>query len=128
MQQPSEVTAAKLLPTIRARLAQELLQVHGMTQVRVARALGITQAAVSHYNTRSRGLDQDLMKRFPEIDEFCVDLGAKISSGLSQTEQISRIDQFCEGLEHTVRFCEFHKKVSAIDPTCAICFPSPPRP
>ncbi len=128
MQQPSEVTAAKLLPTIRARLAQELLQVHRMTQVRVARALGITQAAVSHYNTKSRGLDQDLMKRFPEIDGFCVDLGAKIASGLSQTEQISRFDQFLEGLEHTVRFCEFHKKVSDIDPNCMVCFPTPPPP
>ena len=128
MLQPSEVTAAKLLPTIRARLAAELLQVHGMTQVRVARALGITQAAVSHYNTKSRGLDADLIKRFPEIDRFCVDLGRQIASGISQTEQISRIDVFCEGLEHTVRFCEYHKKVSDIDPSCAICFPSPPRP
>jgi len=128
MLQPSEVTAAKLLPTIRARLAQELLQVHRMTQVRVARALGITQAAVSHYNTKSRGLDQDLVKLFPEIDRFCVDLGERIASGLSQTAQIARIDEFCEGLEHTLRFCDYHKKVSDIDPSCAICFPSPPRP
>ena len=128
MLQPSEVTAAKLLPTIRARLAQELLQVHGMTQVRVARALGITQAAVSHYNSKSRGLDEDLMRRFPEIDRFCVDLGAQIASGISQTQQVSRIDQFCEGLEHTVRFCEYHKKVSDIDPSCMVCFPTPPAP
>jgi len=128
MLQPSEVTAAKLLPTIRARLAQELLQVHGLTQVRVARALGITQAAVSHYNTKSRGLDQDLMRRFPEIERFCVDLGARIVGGLSQTGQIARIDEFCEGLENTVRFCEYHKKVSDIDPSCTICFPTPPKP
>ena len=53
MLQPSEVTAAKLLPTIRARLAQELLEVHRLKQVQVARSLGITQAAVSHYNTRT---------------------------------------------------------------------------
>ena len=128
MLQPSEVTAAKVLPTIRARLAHELLQVHGLTQVRVARALGITQAAVSHYNTKSRGLDEDIMRRFPEIERFCVELGARIAGGLSQTEQIARIDAFTEGLEHTVRFCEYHKKVSDIDPSCTICFPSPPKP
>jgi len=128
MLQPSEVTAAKLLPTIRARLAHELLEVHKMKQVRVAHALGITQAAVSHYNTKSRGLDDDLMRRFPEIDGFCEDLARRIAVGLPQTEQIARIDRFTDGLMHTSRFCEYHKKISDIDPNCAICFPSPPKP
>jgi|SRR5436309_12095337 len=128
MLQPSEVTAAKLLPTIRARLAQELLEVHRLKQVQVARSLGITQAAVSHYNTKSRGLDQDLMRRFPEIEAFCVDVAARIAAGMVQTDQVSMIDRFTEGLMHTARFCEYHKKVSDIDPNCAICFPSPPRP
>jgi len=128
MLQPSEVTAAKLLPTIRARLAQELLEIHRMKQVWIARALGITQAAVSHYNTKSRGLDAELMRRFPEIDGFCEELAAKIAVGLPQTQQIARIDRFCDDLMHTVRFCEYHKKISDIDPGCTICFPSPPRP
>src|SRR3989442_9763093 len=94
MLQPSEVTAAKLLPTIRSRLAQELLEVHKLKQVKVARALGITQAAVSHYNTKSRGLDAQLMVRFPEIDAFCTTLAARIAGGMSQTEQIAPIDRF----------------------------------
>ena len=94
MLQPSEVTASKLLPTIRARLAQELLETHKMKQVRVAKALGITQAAVSHYNTKSRGLDEDLIRRFPEIDEFVADLAARIANGLPQTEQVARINEF----------------------------------
>jgi uncharacterized protein len=128
MLQPSEVTAAKVLPTIRARLAHELLEVHRMKQVQVARVLGITQAAVSHYNTKSRGLDEDLMHRFPEIEAFCEDLAARIAHGLTQTEQVAMIDRFCEGLMHTVRFCEYHKKISDIDPNCMICFPSPPKP
>jgi len=128
MLQPSEVTAAKLLPTIRSRLAQELLEVHKLKQVKVARALGITQAAVSHYNTKSRGLDAQLMVRFPEIDAFCTTLAARIAGGMSQTEQIATIDRFCDGLMHTVRFCDYHKQISDIDANCMICFPSPPKP
>jgi len=128
MLQPSEVTAARLLPTIRARLAHALLEVHKMKQVVVARALGITQAAVSHYNTKSRGLDEDLITRFPEIDRFTEDLAAKIASGLSQTEQIALIDRFCDRIMHTFRFCEYHKKISDIDPNCMVCFPTPPAP
>jgi len=128
MLQPSEVIAAKLLPTIRARLSHELLVVHRMKQVRVAHALGITQAAVSHYNTKSRGLDDELIRRFPEIKGFCEDLARSIAGGLPQTEQVARIDEFTDGLMHTARFCDYHKKITDIDPNCAICFPSPPRP
>ncbi len=52
MIQPQEVVVAKLLPTIRARLARELLRSFRMKQIDVAKAMGITQAAVSHYNTQ----------------------------------------------------------------------------
>ena len=68
------------------------------------------------------------MRRFPEIEAFCVDVAARIAAGMVQTDQVSMIDRFTEGLMHTARFCEYHKKVSDIDPNCAICFPSPPRP
>ncbi|HLB67254.1 MAG TPA: hypothetical protein VJN63_02070 [Thermoplasmata archaeon] len=128
MLQPTEVIAVKLLPTIRARLAQTLLEAYGMKQIQVARALGLTQAAVSHYNTKSRGLDQDLLKRFPEIDGFVVLLAEKIHDGLPQTQQIALINQFSVHLLNTQRFCEFHKKISDIDPGCAVCFPTPPPP
>ncbi len=128
MLQPTEVIAVKLLPTIRARLAQTLLEAYGMKQIQVARALGLTQAAVSHYNTKSRGLDQDLLKRFPEIDGFVVLLAEKIHDGLPRTQQIALINQFSFHLLNTQRFCEFHKKISDIDPGCAVCFPTPPPP
>lgn len=128
MLQPSEVTAGKLLPTIRARLAQQLLVKHGMKQVAVAKSLGITQAAVSHYNTKSRGLDEELLRRFPEIDRFVEDLAASIADGMPQTEQIAKINEFCAGLMGTVRFCEYHKTISDIDRKCAVCFPSDSKP
>src|SRR5438128_12428238 len=64
MLQPQELVVARLLPTIRARLARELLHTYKMEQVDVARSMGITQAAVSHYNTQSRGVDQDILRPF----------------------------------------------------------------
>src|SRR2546428_158846 len=65
MLQPQELVVARLLPTIRARLARELLHTYKMKQVDVARSMGITQAAVSHYNTQSRGVDQEMLRLFP---------------------------------------------------------------
>lgn len=128
MLQPQEVLVAKLLPTIRARLARELLRSYRMKQIDVARAMGITQAAVSHYNTQSRGVDQEMVRRFPEIRKFVDELAGRISHGMSLTEQISSITNFCSSLMLTQRFCEYHKSLGDIDPTCAVCFPIVPKP
>lgn len=128
MLQPQEVVVAKLLPTIRARLAQALLRSYRMKQVDVAKALGITQAAVSHYNTKTRGVDQDILRRFPEIDGFVDGLAANIHAGMSKSQQIAVLNEFCFNLMQTARFCEYHKKVGDLDPMCAACFPAPPRP
>lgn len=52
----------RLLPILRAYIAKELIERYGLTQVEVARKLGITQAAVSHYLHNKRG--------FKELEEF----------------------------------------------------------
>lgn len=128
MLQPFEVVTAKLLPTIRARLAQVLLDEYGMRQVEVAKHLGITQAAVSHYKTASRGLDPDLVRLFPEIDTEVRALAARLADGMTQTEQVLAFNTLLDSLMNTQRFCAYHKKIAAIDPACSICFPIPPRP
>jgi predicted transcriptional regulator len=128
MLQPQEVIVAKLLPTIRARLAKELLRIYKMKQVDVAKSMGITQAAVSHYNTQSRGVDQDMIHRFPEIKIFVDDLAGKIAHGMSRPDQISQINEFCSNLMLTARFCDYHKTLGDIDPTCTACFEAPPKP
>src|SRR3972149_4279752 len=89
MLQPQEVVVAKLLPAIRANLAQGLIRKYQMKQVDVARAMGIPQAAVSHYNTKTRGVDQDILRRFPEIDTFVDDLAEQIHDGLSKSRKIA---------------------------------------
>ena len=128
MLQPQEVVVAKLLPTIRARLAKELLRTYKMKQVDVARSMGITQAAVSHYNTQSRGVDQDMMSRFPDIRGFVDNIADKIAHGMSMSQQISTNNEFCANLMQTARFCDYHKSLGDIDPTCTACFQAPPRP
>src|SRR6266571_2342277 len=87
MLQPQELVVAKLLPTIRARLARELLRTYKMKQVGVARSMGITQAAVSHYNTQSRGMDQEMLRLFPEISPFVDELAEALNRGVCATRK-----------------------------------------
>src|SRR5436309_13569385 len=67
MLQPQELVVARLLPTIRARLARELLHTYKMKQVDVARPMGITQAALRQYNTQRRGVEQEMLLLYPEL-------------------------------------------------------------
>src|SRR3972149_1779835 len=126
MLQPGEVVVAKLLPTIRARLAQELLRTFDMKQVEVAKVLGITQAAVSHYNTKSRGVDQDMLRRFPEIEDFVDGMANQLHDGLSRSEQISTIDQYLSSDVLVNEKNGFFVKNSGELSEKIICFPEPP--
>ncbi len=120
--QPIEIVATKLLPAIRARLAQILLEEYRMKQVEVAKHLGITQAAVSHYNTRSRATDKEILKMFPEIEDCVRNLALKIHGGLTKPEQVAEIDALCRRITKTERFCKYHQRFSSLDPECQVCF------
>src|SRR5437879_13799613 len=62
MLQPQELVVARLLPTIRARLARELLHTYKMKQVDVAHSMGITQAAEGQHNPQTRGDTQGKLR------------------------------------------------------------------
>jgi predicted transcriptional regulator len=94
-----------------------------MKQVEVAGHLGITQAAVSHYNTRCRAVDEELLGMFPEIEDCVKDLAAKISKGLPRPEQVAAIEALCRDITRTERFCAYHRRFSSLDSQCQICFP-----
>jgi len=128
MLQPQEVVVAKLLPTLRARVAQILLLDYSLRQTEVAKLLGLTQAAVSHYNTKSRGIDREILRLFPEIEGHAQLLALRIRQGLSKSQQIGALNDICEHVLRTERFCNYHKTVADLDPGCQVCFPGVGKP
>jgi transcriptional regulator with XRE-family HTH domain len=64
---PSEIEARWLLPVLRALIVRRLLNEYHMTQEKVARLLGITQASVSNYVRAYRTQDaQSVAKAIQE--------------------------------------------------------------
>ncbi|MEM2739813.1 MAG: transcriptional regulator [Candidatus Bathyarchaeia archaeon] len=55
MKPPCEVSTKYMLPAVRAVVARRLIEEYGYTQSSVAKILGTTQAAVSHYINVKRG-------------------------------------------------------------------------
>src|SRR5437879_12389543 len=106
MLQPQELVVARLLPTIRARLARELLHTYKMKQVDVARSMGITQAAVRHYNTQSRGVDQEMLRLCPETKPCVNELADRLANAMTLSDHIASVNAFCSGLILTARSCE----------------------
>ncbi len=126
MLQPYELVVKKVLPTIRARLAQVLLQDYAMKQVEVAERLGITQAAVSHYNTHTRGADEAVVDLFPEIDQFVEDLAKDIVEGIPKSQQVARLNNISWQLMYTERFCNYHRKIADLE-GCNVCYEPVPQ-
>jgi predicted transcriptional regulator len=73
---PSEIEARWLLPVLRALIVRRLLSEYHMTQEKVARLLGITQASVSNYvrAVRARGLKPEVVSLLSKYADDIADV------------------------------------------------------
>jgi predicted transcriptional regulator len=78
---PYEIVSKSALPALRAMVARRLQLDYNMTQQQVANALGITQASVSNYTRRTRGM----MVNF-ESDPTVAKAADTIARGLSKND------------------------------------------
>lgn len=63
---------AEILPSLRAEIAKELINIHKMNQIEVSRILGVSQPAISQYvrQLRGRRIEYDTEVR-SEIKTLC---------------------------------------------------------
>ncbi len=82
MQKGCELFVEKFLPKIKAKLAQILIKQYGLTQKDVAKALGISQAAVSTLLNKKSDIDfkkntkelNKIIKKILEGKDYLIDL------------------------------------------------------
>ncbi len=92
--QPCERIVAEILPTIRAKLALTILEEYGLSQIKTAELLGVTQAAISQYTTGRRG-DESVLREFPDIDTEIAKMAAKLVKGLEDGERETMLCGIC---------------------------------
>jgi len=121
---PCELTVRSLLPTLRTLVAKELAQSYGWTQTRIARRLGVTQAAVSGYLTQ----DVETMAPPPfsieELRSISKSLTAEIATKrLTYVDLVNNICEICLSLRRGGAICHAHKiKVPELEEErCIIC-------
>lgn len=82
---PYEIVAKSALPALRAMVAKRLQADYHMTQQQVAGCLGVTQASVSNYARKTRGIMVNL-----ESDSVVAKAADKIAKDLSADKPDSR--------------------------------------
>ena len=82
---PYEIVAKSALPALRAMVARRLQDDYHMTQQQVAKCLGVTQASVSNYTRRTRGMMVNL-----ESDTTVSRAADKIAEELSSKDPDNR--------------------------------------
>jgi predicted transcriptional regulator len=120
---PYEIVAKSALPALRAMVAKRLQDEYHMTQQEVAKRLGVTQASVSNYARKTRGMMVNL-----ESDTTVTKAADRIAHELSLANPDSReaLKSMTEVLDY-IRFnklmCTLHGDLEPGFPTegCYAC-------
>lgn len=92
-----EIVVGQVLPTIRAMVVRDLIKRYKLSQVEVAKKLGITQPAVSQYVGALRGKGEIEKILSKTVGKDIKNLSDDIASGkLEQADVIKRYCAICK--------------------------------
>jgi len=121
---PCEITVRALLPALRTLVAKDLAENYGWTQTKIAKRLGVTQAAVSGYLTQD--VESTALPPFniEELRGIAKGLTNEIAmKRLTHVDLINNICEICLSLRRGGTICHVHKiKVAELEEErCTIC-------
>jgi hypothetical protein len=120
---PCEVAVKSVIPAVKALMAKDLVEKHGFRQDQVAGILGISQSAVSRYQSMTRGQAikvKDIQQIQPIIDNLIEIL---IGKTYPREELLNTFCQACVVIRRTRLMCQLCRKSdSDIEITeCTFC-------
>jgi len=104
---PYEIVAKSALPALRAMVARRLQEDYHMTQQQAAECLGVTQASVSNYARKTRGMMVNL-----ESDRTVAKAADKIAKDLSVKEPDIR--EALRSMTEVLDYIRFNKMMCAL--------------
>lgn len=117
-----EVVAFEVLPAVRAMVARQLIDRHGLSQKRAAALLGVSQPAISHYKRDLRGWKSGLFRKNPGLRAMAEGIAERMASGEATGQHATML--FCE-LCKEMRFsgagCEAHRERYPSLSSCSLC-------
>jgi predicted transcriptional regulator len=108
---PYEIVSKSALPAFRAMVSKRLTNDYNMTQQEVATRLGVTQASVSNYARKARGMMLDL-----EIDDNIAKAADNVAGLLAsdkpdQREALRLMTEVCDYVRYNHILCTLHEEL-----------------
>jgi len=121
---PCEVGVQTVLPAIRAVMARDLVEKHGMKEQQAAEILGLSQSAISRYTTKGRGNNLTL-ENVPEVQTLIDQMiNLLLHEKPKQTNAILKLFcQTCKIIREKGLMCELCQKKTQenLIETCNFC-------
>ncbi len=94
---PCELSVKFIIPAVRFLIARKLIEKYGFTQTSAAKALGTTQAAISHYMRFKRGwkLSEKLMD-ISDVRDIIEEVAEEIATSKSPEVDALNICEICK--------------------------------
>lgn len=107
---PCEVAVKSVIPAVKALMANELVEKHGLKQNQVAELLGISQSAVSKYTKKLRGYVIKI-DNIEEVQTPVNGMVALVTSGTyRRTDFLRLFCQACIAVRKKGLMCQFCQK------------------
>jgi len=108
---PYEIVSKSALPAFRAMVSKRLTENYSLTQQEVAKRLGVTQASVSNYARKARGMMVDL-----EIDDNIAKAADRVADLLAsdkpdQREALRLMTEVCDYVRFNHTLCALHEEL-----------------
>ena len=109
---PYEMVSKSALPALRAMVAKRLREDYHLTQEQVAQRLGGTQASVSNYTRRARGVMIDL-----EADSRVAKAADRVARLLStdrpdESQALAAMCDICDYFRFSHLMCNLHRELA----------------
>jgi predicted transcriptional regulator len=105
---PYEMVSKSALPTFRAMISKRLTELYKMTQQEAANRLGITQASISNYMRKARGVMLNL-EMDPNISKAADKVaGILASNNPDQREVLRLMTEVCDYIRFNHLLCMLH--------------------
>ncbi|MCX8153784.1 MAG: hypothetical protein N3E52_05050 [Candidatus Bathyarchaeota archaeon] len=120
---PCEIGVKTVLPAIKAAIARNFVEKHGMKEQQVAQILGLTQSAISRYTTKNRG-NLITIENIPEVQALIDQMiNIFLHEKAQQKEILEIFCQTCKIIREKGLMCKTCRKKTpqpSVE-TCAFC-------
>lgn len=105
---PYEIVSKSALPALRAMVSRRLRERYNFTQQQIAERLGVTQASVSNYERKARGIMLDF-ETDPAIVRGADQVAALLSEkGADERQVLRTMTEMCDYIRFNHSMCSLH--------------------